>query len=121
MKKNILIVEDEELLLDTFVDAMENMGYNTVGKSDGKTALEYVNSFKPDLIILDIKLPDMSGLQILEEIRKILPKVPIIMCTAYDSFKTDYEVWASKVTDYIVKPVILKDIEEKIKKILGDN
>lgn len=118
--KKILIVEDEELLLDAFSDALKKDGYSIIGVSDAKSALNYINSNNPDLIILDIKLPDMTGLQALEEIRKVLPDVPIVICTAFDTFRTDYQVWASKVSDYIVKPIVLEDVRNKIKRILGD-
>lgn len=118
--KKILIVEDEELLLDAFISALKKRNYEVVGISSGKEAVEYVKDNNVDLIILDIKLPDISGLQVLESIRKILPSVPIIMCTAYDSFKTDYQVWANQVSDYVVKPIILEEIEAKIKKIFNE-
>ncbi len=118
--KKILIVEDEELLLDAFASALRKKNYEVEGISSGKQAIEYVKENKPDLIILDIKLPDMSGLQVLENIRKILPTAPIIMCTAYDTFKTDYQVWANQVSDYIVKPIVLEEVETKIKKIFGE-
>ncbi|MCS7231203.1 MAG: response regulator [Elusimicrobiota bacterium] len=118
--KKILIVEDEELLLDAFISALKRRNYEVIGISNGKEAVDYIKDNKVDLIILDIKLPDMSGLQVLESIRKILPSVPIIMCTAYDSFKTDYQVWANQVSDYVVKPVVLEEIEAKIKKIFNE-
>ncbi|MEN3013113.1 MAG: response regulator [Endomicrobiia bacterium] len=117
--KKILIVEDEELLLDAFSSALKKRNYDVVGISNGKDAIDYVKDNSVDLIILDIKLPDMSGLEVLENIRKLLPNVPIIMCTAYDSFKTDYQIWANKVSDYVVKPIVLEDIEEKIRKIFS--
>ncbi len=118
--KKILIVEDEELLLDAFISALRKKNYEVEGISLGKQAIEYVRNNKPDLIILDIRLPDMSGLQVLENIRKILPDIPIIMCTAYDTFKTDYQIWANQVSDYIVKPIVLEEIERKIKKFFGE-
>lgn len=120
--KKILIVEDEELLLDAFSSVLKKRKYNVVGFSTGKEAIDYVrnNDNNIDLVILDIKLPDMSGLDVLEHIRKILPSVPIIMCTAYDAFKTDYQIWANQVSDYIVKPIVLEEIESKIRKIFNE-
>lgn len=118
--KRILIVEDEELLLDAFSSALRKRKYDVVGFSNGKGAIDYLKNNSVDLVILDIKLPDMSGLDVLEQIRKILPSVPIIMCTAYDAFKTDYQIWANQISDYIVKPIVLEEIESKIKKIFNE-
>jgi DNA-binding response OmpR family regulator len=117
--KKILIVEDEELMLDIIKDTLGKK-YEIKGFTLGKQALEYMQKEQPDLVILDIKLPDITGLELLEKIRKLLPKVPIMMCTAYDSFKTDYQIWSANVADYIVKPIVLEELETKIKKIIGE-
>ena len=118
--KKLLIVEDEELLCKVYVMTLSEDGYKVLIATNGKRAIELLQYGKPDLIMLDIKLPEISGIKLLEEIRKIDSKVPIIMVTAFDSFKTDYEIWASQVSDYIVKPVKLSELTEKIKKILGE-
>ncbi|MCI0474555.1 MAG: response regulator, partial [Ignavibacteria bacterium] len=102
--KKILITEDEELLSQVYKDSLEKEGYEVIITPDGTTALNYLEKTKVDLAIMDVKLPDMSGLKLLEEARKKYPDLPIIMCSAYDAFRLDYEVWASKVSDYIVKP-----------------
>lgn len=118
MAKKILITEDEELLSQVYKDALEKEGYEIMIAQDGTTALKYLETTIPDMAIIDVKLPDMNGLKLLEEIRKKIPNLPIIMCSAYDTFRLDYEVWASKVSDYIVKPVVLEELKSKIKKIL---
>ncbi len=118
--KKILIVEDEELMLDIIKDTFGKK-YEIKGFNLGKQALEYLQKEQPpDLVILDIKLPDITGLELLEKIKKLLPKIPIIICTAYDSFKTDYQIWSANVADYIVKPIVLEELETKIKKIIGE-
>jgi DNA-binding response OmpR family regulator len=118
--KKILIVEDEELLCRVYSTALNEVGYETVVAMDGKTAIEMVEKEKPNLIVLDIKLPEISGLKVLEAIRKIDQKVPIIMCTAYNTYRSDYEVWSGQVSDYITKPIKLDELKEKIRKLLGD-
>jgi two-component system NtrC family response regulator len=118
--KKILVIEDEELLCKVYSATLTELGYEVITANDGKTALELLQKEIPNLIVLDMKLPEISGIQLLKEIRKIDNKVPIIIATAYDGLKDDYEIWSSQVSDYIVKPVKLVELAEKIKKILGE-
>jgi len=117
--KTILIAEDEEVLREVFKDELVEEGYNVLEARDAKGTLDCLKKEKVDLLILDIKLPDMSGLKLLEQIRKHHPTLPIVVCTAYDTFKTDYEIWAGHIADYIVKPVDLEVLKEKIGRIIG--
>lgn len=117
--KTILIVEDEEALREIFSDELSEAGYNVLSSSLAEDCFRQLSTNKVDLLILDIKLPDLSGLELLEKIRKKYPDLPIIMATAYDSFRTDFAVWVANVSDYIVKPVDLTVLKEKIKKIVG--
>lgn len=117
--KKILIAEDEEVLREVFKDELAEEGYEVMEARDAKGTLDHLRKEKVDLLILDIKLPDMSGLKLLEKIRKEYPALPIIICTAYDAFKTDYEIWAGHIADYIVKPVDLEVLKEKIGRIIG--
>jgi two-component system, response regulator, stage 0 sporulation protein F len=117
--KKVLVVEDEELLCKVYAATLKDNNYEVLLATDAYSALENIKTGKPDLIVLDIKLPEISGLRLLQQVRSLDKKVPIILCTAYDSFRTDYEVWSGEVADYIVKPVKLTELVEKIKKIIG--
>ncbi|HAM39384.1 MAG: hypothetical protein A2474_01720 [Elusimicrobia bacterium RIFOXYC2_FULL_34_12] len=118
--KTIISVEDEKPLSEIICDELSESGYKVFSANSGKECMELLKTITPDLVILDIKLPDTSGLQILQEIRRKSATLPIIMCSAYDSFKADYEVWSSKIADYIVKPIDLDDLKNKVKIILGE-
>jgi len=117
--KRILIAEDEEVLREVFKDELAEEGYGVLEARDARGTLDCLAKEKVDLLILDIKLPDMSGLKLLEQVRKEYPALPIIVCTAYDTFRTDYEIWAGHIADYIVKPVDLEVLKEKIGRIIG--
>ncbi len=117
--KTILVVEDEEVLREIFKDELTEAGYHVFTSGDAKDCFQKLSTVKIDLLILDIKLPDLSGLELLEKIRKKYPDLPIIMATAYDSFRTDFSIWVANVSDYIVKPVDLGVLKEKVKKIIG--
>jgi len=117
--KKILIAEDEEVLREVFKDELTEEGYSVLEARDARGTLDCLAKEKVDLLILDIKLPDMSGLKLLEQVRKEYPALPIIVCTAYDTFRTDYEIWAGHIHDYILKPVDLEVLKEKIGRIIG--
>lgn len=119
MMKKILIAEDEEVLREVFKDELTEEGYDVLEARDAKGTLHSLSKGEIDLLILDIKLPDMSGLKLLEKIRKDYPALPIIVCTAYDTFRSDFEIWAGHIADYIVKPVDLEVLKEKIGRIIG--
>lgn len=115
----ILIVEDEKLLNGIYSSELKEDGYETFDAYDGKTALSLIDTLKIDLVILDIKLPDMSGLQVLEAIRKKSKALPVIICSAYDPVKSEYASSISASTGYMVKPIILEELREKIRAMLG--
>lgn len=116
--KKILIVEDEELLSKIMRDALEKSGYQIINSYNGRTTVDLLKKQKVELILLDIKLPDVDGVVLINEIKPIAPETPIIVCSAYDSFRLEYEKWKDKVSDYITKPIILKELKEKVKKLV---
>ncbi|MFA5860018.1 MAG: response regulator [Elusimicrobiota bacterium] len=119
--KTIVITEDEEVLREIFRDELTEAGYNVVLSQNGEECLGILETGNVDLLILDVKLPDMSGLELLGKMKEKYFAVPVIMCTAYDSFQTDYKSWSAsaQVKDYIVKPIDLEQLRDKIKKIVG--
>jgi len=118
--KKILVVDDEKNIRILFRDELEDDGYEVDTAESGTEALEKVAENPPDLIVLDIRLADMSGIEVLEEIRKTNEELPVIMCTAVRGLKDDFTIWDSKVSDYITKPVDLEDLKAKIKKALSE-
>jgi len=120
MGKIIMLVEDEQTLSEIIKDELTDAGYEVYTAYTAQECLNKIETIQPDLFLLDIKLPDMSGLKLLELIRQKYKSTAIVMCTAFDSFKTDYEIWASEIADYIVKPVDLDDLKIRIHRILGE-
>jgi DNA-binding response OmpR family regulator len=119
--KRILVVDDEKNIRTLFRDELEEDGYEVETAGSGQDALDKVQQRPPDLIVLDIRMEDMTGLEVLEEIRKTHEDLPVIMCTAVRGLQDDFTVWDSKVSDYITKPVDLDILKDKIKKALGGN
>jgi DNA-binding response OmpR family regulator len=118
--KRILVVDDEKNIRTLFRDELEEEGYAVETAGSGREALERIEADTPDLVVLDIRMEDMTGIEVLEELRKTNQALPVIMCTAVRGLKDDFTIWDAHVSDYITKPVDLDDLKEKIKKALGE-
>ena len=109
----ILVVDDEESIRLLFKEELEEEGYKVELAEGGEEALKKLRTSKPDLITLDLKMPDMGGLEVLERIREENKDLPIIICTAYGDYKRDLTSWASDA--YVVKSSDLTELKEVIK------
>lgn len=112
----ILIVDDEVNVRKLYSEELRNEGYETVSASCVKDALASVEKDNPDLIILDIKLGDESGIDALMEIVKDRKHLPVILNSAYAVYRGNFQTWAADA--YIVKSVDLAPLKEKIKELL---
>ena len=118
MNETILIIEDEKHICEVFRDKLEDNHYKVLTVGNGIEALKIVEEKMPDLIILDMKLPDITGTEILANIRQYNTKVPVIVCTAVPppKLETIYKRWANEV---IIKPIDLNLLIQKVKKLLA--
>jgi DNA-binding response OmpR family regulator len=113
----ILIVEDEENIRLLYKEELEDLGYEVFLASDGEEAIKKYDLQQPDLIILDIQLPGIDGIETMNFIRGKSKDVPIILCTAYGEYKQDMKTWASDA--YLIKSADLKELLSTVKKILS--
>ncbi len=120
IKPTVLIIDDERSLVDILKIGMENEGYKVFAAYDPDTGLKIFKDEKTDVVISDIKMQKMTGLQLLKEIKKIEPNVIFILITAYSSFESAIEALRGGASDYLVKPFDLEElifrIENAIKK-----
>ena len=115
--KKILLVDDEESIHLLYREELEEEGYEVHSALTGEEALDKLHIITPDLIILDINMPGMNGIEALRRIKEINPKVPVILCSAYQEFKQDLASWASD--EYIVKSSNLDELKAAVKKHLA--
>jgi DNA-binding response OmpR family regulator len=108
----ILVVDDEEHIRLLYSEELSEAGYDVITASDGYKLAERIDKEKPDLVILDIKMVDYNGLDLLQEIRNRFYNLPVILCTAYDTFKEDIKSIAADF--YVVKSFDLADLKKKI-------
>lgn len=109
----VLIVDDEEHIRSLYKLELEDDGYEVNTLGSGKKLLETIDTFKPDAIILDIKMVDVSGLDLLQQVRDSHYDLPVILCSAYGSFKGDIKSVAADY--YVVKSSDLTELKKKLK------
>jgi len=118
--KRILIAEDEPKLREMLSELLTEEGYEVSTAGDGEEAVEQIERLKPDLLLLDIKMPNMTGLDVMEAIRRSQPDLPIIISSAYGKMQSDMTVLTSNVKAYLVKPVDVDELLETVESALGD-
>jgi two-component system response regulator (stage 0 sporulation protein F) len=112
----ILVVDDEEHILKLYQKELSEEGYVVRTATDGEEALKMAQGESPDLVILDIKLQDKDGLEVLGGLRRISQKIPIILNSAYSTYKSDFQSWLADA--YLVKSPNLDKLKEKIRALL---
>jgi two-component system copper resistance phosphate regulon response regulator CusR len=118
----ILVVEDHRKIADSVKTGLEKEGFDVIACFDGASALDVLESYSFDCIILDIMLPDISGYEICRYIRKDLAsQVPIIMLTALDSLENKIDGFESGADDYIAKPFFFKELNARIHAVIRRN
>ena len=107
MAKTVLIVEDNELNRKLFVDVLEANGYATIGTDNAAEAMRLARAHRPDLILLDIQLPEISGLEVTKWLKadEALAPIPVIAVTALAMKGDEAMVRAGGCDDYISKPI----------------
>lgn len=116
MKKTITIIEDEPFIIEALSFILKKEGFIVKSISDGAKAIEFVKDTNPDLVILDIMLPNVSGMKILEDIRstKLIAELPVLMLTAKGQKKDRRAAEDAGVSKFMTKPF---DNEELIKHV----
>lgn len=114
-KKKILSIDDEENIRLLLSCELEDEGYEVISLGDPLQAMKIIEEEQPDIIILDIKMPQLSGIELLKMIRDKYYDLPVILLSAYSSFKRDIAAMASDY--YLVKSADLSELKKLIKRI----
>lgn len=114
--KKILVVEDEEGLRLLYEEELKSEGYEVLTARNGKEALQQLDTGKPDLVILDIVMPVMNGMEALGRILGKERKIPIILNTSYSGYRQDFMSWAADA--YVTKSDDLDELKKKIRELL---
>ncbi|MDH3348129.1 MAG: response regulator [Desulfobulbaceae bacterium] len=116
--KKILLVDDEEGIQLLYREEFEEQGYQVISAYNGEEALKKFKADPPDLVVLDINMPGINGIQVLREMKEMHPDLPIILSSAYQEYKQDFGTWASE--EYIVKSANMDELKAAVNKLLGE-
>lgn len=120
MSKTILIVEDNELNMKLFNDLLEAHGYSTLQAKDGRVVIELTRKNRPDLILMDIQLPEISGLEITKMLKADddLCDIPVIAVTAFAMKGDEQKIRSGGCDGYIAKPISVANFLQTVSKFL---
>ncbi|WP_168123089.1 response regulator [Paenibacillus sp. HB172176] len=120
-KKKVLIVDDQNGIRVLLLEVFSSEGYNTFQAANGKLALEIVNREAPDLVLLDMKIPGMDGLEILKHIKAINSSIKVIMMTAYGELDMIKEATDLGALMHFTKPFDIDEMRFEVNRQLHDD
>lgn len=113
----LLIVEDEDNLRELYAEELEEEGYEISRAENGKAAIDLVKKESFDLVIMDIRMPEMDGIEALGKVISLNKKIPVIIYTAYSNYKSNFMTWTADA--YLTKSSNLDELKDKIKELLS--
>jgi two-component system, cell cycle response regulator DivK len=121
MPKTVMIVEDNELNMKLFRDLLEAHGYHTVGTRDGIDALDLARKHRPDLVLMDIQLPEVSGLEVTRWLKEDpeLKAIPVVAVTAFAMKSDEERIRQGGCEAYLSKPISVAKFIETIRQFIG--
>jgi DNA-binding NtrC family response regulator len=111
----VLVVDDDQSLRLLYQKELADDGHEVTTVPSGREALETISRDRPDVVVLDIKMEEMDGLTVLDEIMKVDKTIPVILNTAYSTFKSDFTTWSAEA--YVVKSSDLSELKRTIAEV----
>jgi DNA-binding response OmpR family regulator len=116
MKSNILVVDDENVARQSLADILKLEGLNVASASNGQAAVEYIRTHPVDLMVVDLRMPGMDGLEVIQVANQLSPDTEIILLTAYSSTDSAVQALRLRIHDYLTKPVSPALVVASVKK-----
>ena len=116
--KHILVVDDEPLVRSSLGELLTISGYSVSTAANGKEALELLKNYNADIVITDMKMPVMDGIQLLKRIKAGHPGTPVIMISGYGSIESAVEAMKEGAYDYVTKPIVDNEIKIVIERLM---
>ena len=121
MAGHILLVDDDAQIRTSLSEALEDFGFLVDLAESAEEALSKIASSKPDIVLSDIRMPGMDGIELLKLLRERTPDVDVVLMTAFDDMPTVVSAMREGAFDFLVKPVNLDELEEVLKRALADH
>ena len=115
---SVIIVDDEEELVTTIAERLELRGFKTQTATDGETALNLIKANPPQVVVLDVMMPGLSGIDILKQMNALKMNIPVILLTGYGSNEQGAEGLKQGAFDYLMKPCDLNVLIDKIQEAI---
>jgi two-component system, OmpR family, response regulator len=115
---NVLVVDDEAVLAEMVSMALRYEGWNIATASDGSAAIAAARAQRPDVVVLDVMLPDMSGLDVLHKLREEHPRLPVLLLTAKDAVEDRIAGLTAGGDDYVTKPFSIEEVVLRLRALL---
>jgi CheY-like chemotaxis protein len=118
MAKSILIVDDNPNMSSLLSEMLEVFDYQSVRASDGSDALDKLSETKFSLVITDMRMPNMTGLELLREVKGRFPDIPVVLISGYAVSDVQDDTGSAKPDGFLAKPFMMSDIEELLNSLL---
>ncbi|RJO63460.1 MAG: response regulator [Myxococcales bacterium] len=116
---NVLLVDDEEELISAVAERLEIRGFHAVGVLSGEEALSRIRQEPFDVVVLDVKMPGEDGVEVMKRIKQIRGNLPVLLLTGHMSEETSARGLQAGAIDYIIKPINIEDLIEKIREAIA--
>lgn len=119
MKSNILVVDDEPVARQSLTDILKLEGYNVTSAPNGQAAVEFVRTHPIDLMVVDLRMPGMDGLEVVQIVNQVSPETEVILLTAFGSTDTAIQALRLRIHDYLLKPASPNQVLSSVRKGLA--
>ncbi len=119
--KNILVIEDDKKMRDGLVEILAEQGYQVDSAENGQAGLDKIKKKDFDVVLTDLIMPVMGGMDVLRETKRMKPKIHIILITAFATVESAVEAMKAGASDYITKPFKIDEVETKIRRVLAES
>ena len=118
--KHIMVIDDERDILTCLDEVLAAEGYRVTGVVSGAEALDLLPRDTPDLVMLDLRMPEMNGIEVLHAIRDTHPDLPIVVCSALGSYRNDFDIISGNVAAFLDKPMDLDKVLDTVAALIGE-
>ena len=117
-RKSILVAEDEKLLRESLVELLQQEGYEVAQAAHGKEAYELALNRPFDLVLTDLRMPEMDGMELLRHLRQLAPQTPVVILTAFGTVESAVAAMREGASDYLLKPVQFDDVLVRVQRAI---